>query len=153
MKKTLLVLVALVTLGFTANAQNALGVRIAGGDGYGAELSYLHGMGTGRLELDLGYAGNDWGSAFSLTGTYQYVGNITGPFNWFAGVGGHLGFWTYNNGNDADFSLALVGQLGIEFVPSAIPFQFSLDVRPRFYLIPQTDFYWGGVALGIRYVF
>ena len=131
MKKFLLVLVAVIGLSFAANAQNAIGGRFGGGQGFGAELSYLHGMNTGRIELDLG--------------------NLTGQFNWFAGVGANLGMWT--GGNNAQFGVAVVGQAGVEFVPQSIPFQFSLDIRPKFYFLPATEFEWGDIAFGIRYVF
>ena len=55
MKKLLLVLVAVMGLTFAANAQN-IGVRLGGGQGFGAELSYQQGLGgMNRLEADLGY--------------------------------------------------------------------------------------------------
>lgn len=151
MKKLLLVLVAVIGLSFAANAQNAIGGRFGGGQGFGAEVSYLHGMNTGRIELDLGYKSWTGASIISLTGIYQYVGNLTGQFNWFAGVGANLGMWT--GGNNAQFGVAVVGQAGVEFVPQSIPFQFSLDIRPKFYFLPATEFEWGDIAFGIRYVF
>ena len=69
MKKFILVLVAVVALGFAGNAQNAIGVRGAFGNSTSAELSYLHGLGSAnRLELDLGWHNfKDWGSYINLT--------------------------------------------------------------------------------------
>ena len=40
MKKLFIVLFAVVAFGFASNAQNAIGIRFGGGNGYGAELSY-----------------------------------------------------------------------------------------------------------------
>ena len=153
MKKLFLVLAAVFTLSMTANAHNALGVRFGGGQGYNAELSFQHGLGGNRLELDLGLHSDDGYTDFSLTGIYQWMGTISGNFGWFAGVGAHLGYWNYDAVNNSDVALALAGQAGLEYKFNAVPIQLTLDIRPRFYLIPSTDFHWGDIALGIRYCF
>ncbi len=151
MKKVLVLLVALVSFGFAANAQNALGVRLGGGQGYGAELSYQMGMGSNRLELDLGLNSHDDWLDFNLTGIYQWTGNIAGNFGWFAGVGASLGYW--GRDGHSDIALAVAGQAGLEYDFQAIPIQLTLDIRPKFYIIPDTDFHWGDIAFGIRYMF
>lgn len=156
MKKLLLAIVAVFALSMTANAQNhALGVRLGGGQGYGAELSYQHGLGGNRLEFDLGLHNGDHHTAFSLTGIYQWTGEIGSGFGWYAGVGARLGYWSYddNVNSDSDVAIALAGQLGIEYTFKPVPIQLSLDIRPCFYLIPNTDFHWGDIALGIRFCF
>ena len=155
MKKLFLAIAAVFVLSMTANAQNNLGVRIGDVQTLGAELSWQHGLGGNRLELDLGWASGDHHSAISLTGIYQWTGEIGSGFGWYAGVGAHLGIWTWDNGyeGDGDFAIALAGPLGIEYKFDAVPIQLSLDIRPRFYLIPNTDFHWGDIALGIRYCF
>ena len=155
MKKLFLAIAAIFTLAMTANAQDhALGVRLGGGQGYGAELSYLHGLGGNRLEIDLGLNLDDDFTAFSLTGVYQWTGEIAGNFGWFAGFGARLGYWNYDlDGVDAEIALGLVGQAGLEYKFDAVPLQLSLDIRPCFYILPDTDFHWGDIALGIRYMF
>ena len=155
MKKAFLLLIAVASLGFAANAQNALGVRLGGGQGYGAELSYQMGMGGNRLELDLGLRSNDNYTAFNLSGIYQWTGTIQGNFGWYAGVGASLGYWSWDGAHDSDsdIALAIAGQLGVEYDFKAVPIQLSLDIRPKFYVIPETDFHWGDIALGIRYMF
>jgi len=153
MKKLVLALVAVVAMALSANAQNNLGVRIGGGQGYDAELSWQHGLGGNRLELDLGWHGDDGWTAISLTGIYQWTGEIGSGFGWYAGFGAHVGFWNYDVVDDSDIALALAGQAGIEYNFNAVPIQLSLDIRPRFYLIPDTDFHWGDIAFGIRYRF
>ena len=151
MKKFFLAFVAVVAMAFAANAQNALGVRFGGGQGYGAELSFQKGLGSNRLELDLGLNSGDNYTHFNLTGIYQWTGTIEGNFGWYAGVGAQLGYWSWNN--NSDIALALAGQAGIEYAFSAIPIQLSLDIRPKFYVIPETNFHWGDFAFGIRYTF
>ncbi|MBR3528374.1 MAG: hypothetical protein IKN84_01820 [Bacteroidales bacterium] len=155
MKKLFLVIAAVFAMAATANAQdNALGVRLGGGQGYGAELSFQKGLGGNRLEIDLGMNLEDEFTAFSLTGVYQWTGEIAKGFGWYAGVGARLGYWNYDlDGVDAEIALGLVGQAGIEYKFSAVPIQLSLDIRPCFYIIPETDFHWGDIALGIRYCF
>lgn len=153
MKKLLLAIVAVMAMATATNAQNALGVRFGGGQGYGAELSFQKGMGGNRLELDLGWSSNDTWSSLSLTGIYQWTGSIVDNFGWYAGVGAHVGMWNYDISNDSDVALALAGQAGIDYKFNAIPIQLSLDIRPRLYLIPDTDFHWGDIAFGVRYCF
>lgn len=158
MKKIIIAIVALFAMSTAANAQlSDLGVRFNGGYGYGAELSALWGMGGNRLETDLGWNLGDHWNAISFAAVYQWTGEIGSGFGWFAGVGGWLGMWSHDAnyvGVDNDgFNLALAGQAGIEYNFDAIPIQLSLDVRPRFNLIPSTHFDWGGVAFGIRYRF
>ena len=156
MKKLFIALVAVFTLG-TANAQiQDLGVRIGGGEGFGTEVSAMWGMGGNRLETDLGWGSYDHHSNISLAGVYQWTGEIGSGFGWYAGVGARLSMWSYESGyenGDTKFALALVGQAGIEYNFDAIPFQLSLDIRPNFWLLPETSFHWGDIALGIRYRF
>ena len=158
MKKLLLVLVAVMGLTFAANAQKAIGVRLGGGQGYGAELSFQKGLGgVNRLEADLGYYGYYGVASFGLSALYQIHQDIAAVPNlgWYAGVGARLCYWSWEAGHesDSDIALGLAGQAGIEYKFSAIPIQLSLDIRPCFYLIPDTHFHWGDIALGIRYCF
>lgn len=152
MKKVLVLLVAVITLGMAANAQNNLGVRFGGGQGYGAELSWQKGLGSNRLELDLGWGSHDNWTDFTLTGIYQWTGTISGNFGWYAGVGAQLAYWNWAN-NSSDFALAVAAQAGVEYDFKAVPIQLSLDIRPRFYFIPETNFHWGDIAFGVRYCF
>ena len=150
--KKILIIVAAVLMGSMASAQiSGIGARIGGGQGYGAELSTLWGAGSNRIEADLGWSNADDYNSFSLTGIYQWTGEIGSGFGWFAGVGARVAFRSGNSSND--FALALAGQAGVEYNFSAIPIQLSLDIRPAFYLIPNTQFHWGDIALGIRYRF
>ena len=163
MKKLLLFSVVLLGFAFTSNAQdianNALGLRLGDSNGVGAEISYQHALGSNnRLEVDLGWRDGKNYDGFKLAGLYQWVWNIDGGFNWYAGVGGGLGSFGYddNNGNDYnDTFVFAAGDIGIEY-NFDIPLLISLDFRPEIGFGDKTydnndlDF---DIALGIRYQF
>ena len=87
MKKIIIAIVAVFAMTTAANAQlSGIGVRLGGGQGYGAELSTLWNFGN-RVEIDLGWGSHDNYTDFSLTGIYQWTGEIGSGFGWFAGVG------------------------------------------------------------------
>lgn len=155
MKKVLLIMIAVIGLGFAANAQsNAIGVRLGGGQGFGAELSYQKGLGgINRLEADLGYRSYAHSSWMSLTALYQAHFDINAIPNlgWYAGVGPRIDLYT--GGGDAALALGICGQAGLDYQFNALPVQLSLDIRPCFTVYPATSFYWGDIALGIRYTF
>ncbi len=137
MKK--LFLIALIFIGFTtlSNAQtiseNAIGLRLGDSDGMGAEISYQRALGdNNRLEFDLGWRnGNDY-DGFKLTALYQWVFNLEGSFNWYAGAGGGLG--SFDGKNDLkdynDTFIYAAGNIGIEYAFD-IPLLLSLDLRPE----------------------
>jgi hypothetical protein len=162
MKK--LILSAFMLIGLTMAtygqdiSKNALGLRLGDNDGFGGEISYQRGLGdNNRLELDLGFRNNNNFDAFKLTGLYQWVWNIEGGFNWFAGVGGGLGSWSYDNNNfkdDGTFIFA-AGDIGIEY-NFDVPIQLSLDFRPELYFNSdgyRNDNFGSDIALSIRYRF
>ena len=153
MKKIIIAIVAVFAMSTAANAQlSGIGVRLGGGQGYGAELSTLWNFGN-RVEIDLGWNSDEGYTGFSLTGIYQWQGEIGSGFGWFAGVGARLAYWNWEVTDDSDIALGLAGQAGLEYQFSAIPIQLSLDIRPCFWLLPDTEFHWGDIALGIRYTF
>ena len=168
MKKVILSAVMLVGLAFAGQAQeirkNALGLRLGDNDGFGGELSYQRGLGdNNRLELDLGWRASDNYDAFKLVGLYQWVWNIDGGFNWYAGVGGGAGSYSIDrNNNDGPFDdddsgmfFLAAGDIGIEYVFD-IPLMISLDVRPELYF-GENDFrddsFAPDIALGVRFTF
>lgn len=164
MKKLILSAFMLLGLAFSAQAQdiskNALGLRLGDNDGFGGEISYQRGMGSNnRLEFDLGWRNSKDVDAFKLVGLYQWVWNIEGGFNWYAGVGAGIGSWSYdkNGFSDSGSFVLVAGDLGIEYNFQEAPIQLSLDFRPEFYLnnsgdnqFRENDF-GPDIALGIRY--
>lgn len=160
MKKLFLSAFMLVGVAFSSQAQefskNALGLRLGDNDGFGGEISYQRGLSRKtRLEFDLGLRNSNHVNAFKLAALHQWVWNIDGGFNWYAGVGGGAGSWSvdskYGDGSGSFFFAA--GNVGIEY-EFDIPLQISLDYRPELYL---NDNYRNGlgsdIGLGIRYRF
>ncbi len=141
-------------------SENALGLRIGGGNGYGAEVSYQRAVGgdNNRLEFDLGIRNdkNNYDS-FKLTALYQWVWNIEGGFNWYVGAGGGVGSIDSKDRNryvDETF-IFLAGDIGIEY-NFDIPLLISLDFRPEIGFIndnDRIDDFSPDIALGLRYQF
>lgn len=138
-------------------ADNAIGLRLGGGSGYGAEVSYQRAAGSNnRLEFDLGWRNDNSFDAFKLVGLYQWIWNLDGGFNWYAGLGAGVGSVTDKRDgeyNDGAFLLA-AGNLGIEY-NFDIPLLLSLDLRPEigFNDYDVVDSFSPDIALGIRYQF
>lgn len=162
MKHVFLVALAIIGFSTTGLAQeisdNAIGLRLGDSDGFGAEVSYQRALSeNNRLEFDLGWrTGNDY-DGFKLAGLYQWVWNLDGNFNWYAGVGGGLGSYSIDiPGDNADDTfLFAAGNVGIEY-DFDIPLLISLDFRPEIgfgddlYDNDDLDF---DIAIGIRYQF
>ncbi|WP_317046946.1 hypothetical protein [Flavobacterium kingsejongi] len=138
-------------------------------DGFSAEVTYQRALSSdNRLEVDLGWRSSDYRgydyNAVKLTGLYQWVWNIDKGFNWYAGVGGGIGTWSYDfdhNGpydRDYDDSGALLyaaGNIGIEY-NFDIPLMVALDFRPEFYFTNddfRNDHFGPDIALSVRYRF
>ncbi|MDN3667485.1 hypothetical protein ACFFU1_09860 [Algibacter miyuki] len=159
MKKLLLLSVCLLAVTLTSNAQDiadhAIGLRLGDSDGLGAEVSYQHALGdNNRIEADLGWRNNSNYDAFKLAGLYQWVWNIEGGFNWYAGVGGGVASYSgkkeYND-ND-NFGVFAAGDIGIEY-SFDFPLLLSLDFRPEIGNNDFTDNTIFDIALGVRYQF
>lgn len=168
MKKILLL--SLLTFAFSnvnyaqKISKNALGLRLGDNDGFGGEISYQKGLSNkNRLEFDLGWRSGEVVDAVKVVGLYQWVWNIDGGFNWYAGVGGGLGSYNYGdkwkkqnpywkNNNDNGIYLFAAGDIGIEF-NFDIPLQISLDLRPELYINGYGDNFGPDLGLGIRYQF
>lgn len=139
-------------------AKNAIGLRFGANNGFGAEASYQHRLSSeNRLEVNLGFRGNNTYNAFKATGLYQWVWQLEDRFNWYAGVGGGLGNWTVKATNSvAKNSKAFFfgsGIIGVEYHFEEVPILISLDFRPE---IGFSDYYSGfssDLGLSIRYKF
>ena len=161
MKRILLVAIAFLGITAISNAQdisdNAIGIRLGDSDGFGAEISYQRALGgNNRLELDLGLrSGNNY-DGFKLAGLYQWVWHLDGSFNWYAGAGGGIGSYSFDNVprgfDDSETFLFLAGDIGIEY-NFDIPLQLSIDARPEFGFGDYRDDLDFDIALGIRYRF
>jgi hypothetical protein len=137
-------------------SKNALGLRLGDNDGFGGEISYQRKLTEkNRLEFDLGWRNSNNINAIKVVGLYQWLWNIDGGFNWYAGVGGGLGTWSFDSNNDNGVYALAAGDLGIEYNFN-IPIQLSLDFRPELYFNSndfRDDNFGSDIALGIRYKF
>ena len=92
---------------------------------------------------------------------YQWTWNIEGGFDWYAGVGGGVGSWSYdyngpgpNRYKDDGTFIFVAGDIGIEY-NFDIPLQLALDFRPEIYFNDdyRGDNFGPDIALSIRYKF
>ncbi|WP_163399807.1 hypothetical protein [Flavobacterium fluviatile] len=165
MKKIILSAIALLGIAFTAQSQeiskHALGLRLGDNNGFGGEISYQLGLNQkNRLEFDLGWRDDRHVDAIKGVALYQWVWNIDGGFNWYAGVGGGLAAWDYDYdgpGDDYDDSGTYVfaaGDIGIEYRFKEFPLTLSLDARPEIGSGYYDDDNFGfDVGLGARFRF
>ena len=115
MKK--LFFIAILALGISAFAtaqtnDKAIGLR----GGWGTELSYQQPLsGSTRLEVDLGLPGWKY-SGIVLSGIHQWVMNIDGGLDWYAGLGGQVGSIRWDKNESSGIGLGLAGQIGIELM-------------------------------------
>ncbi|MCT4629659.1 hypothetical protein [Winogradskyella sp.] len=132
-------------------ADNAIGLRLGDSDGFGAEISYQRALkDNNRLEANLGWrSGKDY-DGFKLTGLYQWVWELEGNFNWYAGAGGGFGSYDFDEDDETFFFVA--GDIGIEY-RFDIPLLLSLDFRPELGFGDFRDDVDFDIALGIRYLF
>lgn len=157
-KYKLLLIAFLIGIG-AASAQNispnAIGLRLGDSDGLGAEISYQRALfDKNRLEVDLGWRNSNNVDAFKLTGLYQWVWNIDGNFNWYAGAGAGIVSWSHDTIDASGTAIFVAGDVGIEY-DFDIPLLISLDVRPELGFgdgnqYNDLDF---DIALGLRYQF
>jgi hypothetical protein len=162
MKKNILFATMLFGLAISSQAQdisrNAIGLRLGSNDGFGTEISYQARLSQiNRLELDLGWRSNNNEDNIKIAGIYQWVWNLDGGLNWYAGLGGGVGSWKYNdNGfSDSGTFAFIAGDVGIEY-NFPFPLQLSLDARPELYLNSDSyidDHFGPDIALGVRYRF
>lgn len=158
MKKIILLFAVLASFTFVSNAQeiadNAIGLRLGDSDGFGAEISYQRALGdNNRLEADLGWRSGNGYDGFKLTGLYQWVWELDGNFNWYAGAGGGFGSYSFDNNTlDDETFFFLAGDIGIEY-NFDIPLLISLDFRPELGFGDFRDDLDFDIALGIRYQF
>ncbi|MDN3707422.1 hypothetical protein QW060_09800 [Myroides ceti] len=119
-------------------SQNAIGLRLSLNETVGPEINYQRLLSDkNRLELGLGWKQTKHVDAFKLSGVYQWLWNIEGGFNWYAGVGASVGSWNDDHRDKSGAILALAGQIGVEYHFN-IPLQVFVDFRPEIYL---TDYY------------
>ncbi|MDR2684625.1 MAG: hypothetical protein LBB53_04510 [Prevotellaceae bacterium] len=137
MKKSLMILIAAMTIAATAAAQpRAIGLRLGSGD----EVSYQHSISEkGFLQADAGFY--SWFRGIELTATYNHIlftPSWTEYGEWNFSVGGGIGggyAWSVPNaliyGDNFSYGwigLVPVAQLSFKF---EFPLQLAVDFRPN----------------------
>lgn len=155
-----LVLVLLISTFAEAQInKHALGLRLGGGDAGGTEVSYQHGLSSNtRLEADLGWRNENYYDAFCFTGIHQWVFPIESGFQWYVGVGGQIGSWSwdkkYETNDDDGMWVSIAGQIGIEYQFQQVPIQLAIDGRPTIGIVnSNSDLGFWDLALSVRYCF
>ena len=96
MKNCILILIAVIAIGFQAEAQqiakNAIGLRLGDNNGFGTEINYQRGLNdNNRLEFGLSWHDNEGADSFKAIGLFQWLWVLDGNFNWYVGAGGGVG--------------------------------------------------------------
>lgn len=163
MKHILLFITALCAFSVTLNAQeisdHTLGLRLGDSDGFGAEITYQKALqANNRLEANLGWRSGRNFNGFKLAGLYQWVWQLDGDFNWYAGAGGGLSSFSIDVPGErsvTDTFIFVAGDIGIEY-NFDIPLLLSLDFRPEIGFgdsaFDNNDLGFD-IALSIRYQF
>lgn len=148
--------ISMAAIGQAQNYSTGAGLRLGAFTG----ITVKHFVsGTNALE---GIASFRWGG-FSLTGLYEWQKPINGArnFDYFLGLGGHIGVWNNNHyyWHDVDRrngSFAIIGIdfiAGLEYTFTEVPFNVGIDWKPAFNLIGDSHWWGDGAAISLRYTF
>lgn len=129
---------------FSQNYTHAIGVRVGGSNG---AITYKQHLQAGNAFEVMAWI--NWTSGFSAAGLYEWtMPVINNDFNFYYGVGGHLG--VYENA----FAIGIDAIVGLEYKIPNVPLAFSIDYKPAINIIPSIDtnsFF--DFALGIKFTF
>ncbi len=167
MKNAAFLIISIVLLGFQGQAQeiskNAIGIRLSESNGFGPEVNYQRALGdNNRLELGLAWHSERYWDDVKFTGIYQWVWNIDGGFNWYAGPGLGAGIESYDRyyddddypyyrSKDSEAFVFFTGDVGIEY-SFDFPLLVSFDFRPQVNLNYRDDVNFD-VGISARYQF
>ncbi len=91
-----------------------------------------------------------------ISGIYHWVYNISGGLNWYIGPGAQVGLYEdRNNSNNDGITLAVGGQLGLEydFNNLGAPILLGIDTRPMWGFSGGTQGVGYGGALSLKFTF
>ena len=141
--KKLIALLTFLSIGKLATAQE-LGIRFGDVVGNTVAVDGLFAVGEfSRVHADVSF-----GDGLGVEALYDFLYKPLGAeaFNWYVGVGPSMLI-------DDPFYLGISGEIGLDYHFNAVPLSLSLDWRPTFWLIEETDLSGRGFGLNVRYVF
>jgi len=157
MKKIILTLTIIgMSLSFASAQSNYnTGIGFRGGLSNGLTIKHFLDSET-ALE---GLASFRW-SGYHITGLYEKHApafDVLG-FNWYYGVGGHIGFWDGDDNpwfddNQSYTVVGVDGIIGLEYTFEEIPINLSVDWKPAFNLAGDTGFWGDDAGFSVRFVF
>lgn len=149
MKKFLMVAVMLVSaMAVSAQDYNwAIGVR---GGGESAGLTVKKGMGGNALDFTANWGLGD-ASYLCVQGLYEWQYDLVSDLDWYWGVGAHVGMWDF--ANDGGLWLGVDAVIGLEYKFPSLPLAISVDYRPGFNVLPDTNVGWGNWGFGLKFCF
>ncbi|RMA64245.1 hypothetical protein [Ulvibacter antarcticus] len=139
-------------------SKNAIGVRFGDSRGFGVEANYQRAVGTNnnRIELGLATRSGKKTDAIKLTGLYEWVWNIDGGLNWYAGPGVGVGQVIYDDKHFNDRSAEVygyaTGTVGLEY-DFDFPLLVSFDLRPEANFGRYVDDVNLNIGIAARYQF
>lgn len=140
--KLYILFASLIFIVSTTSAQE-LGVRFGKATGGNVAVDGVFSLGSmSRIHGDVSFGD---GVGVDLLWDFIYQQLDGEAFKWYAGVGA----FTFLGD---PFALGVAGELGLEY-RFQFPISLSVDWRPTFRIVENTDFDAGGFGLNIRYVF
>lgn len=144
MKRILSVLVIAISAICFSNAQE-LGVRFGDVSGGNVAVDGVFALGEfNRIHADVSFGNNGVGIDFLWDFLYRPLGGEA--FNWYVGAGPY----TFLGDN---FALGVLGEVGLEYRFNAVPLALGGDWRPGLRIIENTDFFWDGFGINVRWIF
>jgi hypothetical protein len=144
MKKILMILVFLFAIQVSAS-QKQFGIGFGGGNVIsGLSAKYNMGGDTGLVGTLGTLAGNGFGLGldFIMILPPDLVKNSDVRLFWYAGAGGSFLHYSWDTGYDNDYSWNVIGVngiVGIGLMLQKVPLEFTLDVRPGFYILLENN--------------
>jgi len=156
--KKLIIAISVLFLSLTvAQAQPyKAAVGLEGGFG-GVGLTYKHFTGASNFfDYKANFTINSGVTSIMLSDTFDWNLPLTNGLSFYYGLG--VGLGTSISSSDVAFLGAVFGNLGLEYVFSAIPFAVSVDWNPGYYMGFNKNAFLGGFGwnhynlnLGIKY--
>ncbi len=144
--------------------KNAIGLRFGSYGTFGGGITYQRKISDAtRAEFNFAYRSQQYYTGMNINAIYQKVLDFepVDNMNWYLGVGGGLGTWSYKDNYYVDTDsytnngiyFSIIGQAGVEYIFDEIPLLISLDLGPVFNIGDFDSGLYIGGGLSVRYTF